>query len=61
MAETTGTIGPIGQPIGDVVKALKAACEAFGVKTQDLADMAIGAAIKAQLNREDVEKPQSST
>ena len=25
MAETTGTIGPIGQPIGDVVKALKAA------------------------------------
>jgi Fe-S protein assembly chaperone HscA len=46
---------------GEDVKALKAACEAFGEKTQELADLAIGAAIKAQLNREDVENPQSST
>jgi len=44
---------------GDDVDALKQACEAFGAKTQDLADAAIGAAIKAQLNRESVEKQRS--
>jgi len=44
---------------GEDVAALKAACESFGVKTQELADAAIGAAIKAQLNREGVENPQS--
>ena len=40
---------------GEDVAALKAACEAFGTKTQALADTAIGAAIKAQLNRESAE------
>jgi len=44
---------------GEDVAALKAACEAFGHKTQELADTAIGAAIKSQLNREGVENPQS--
>ncbi|MHC5210177.1 MAG: molecular chaperone DnaK [Planctomycetota bacterium] len=40
---------------GDDVAALKAACEAFGEKTQLLADDVIGAAIKAELNRGGVE------
>ena len=37
---------------GTDVAALKAAAEAFGHKTQALADTVIGAAIKAELNRE---------
>jgi chaperone protein DnaK len=40
---------------GEDVAALKSACEAFGVKTQALADDVIGAAIKTELNRRDVE------
>jgi hypothetical protein len=39
------------------VGALQAACEAFGDKTQKLADEAIGAAIKAELNREQSRLP----
>ena len=37
---------------GDDAKALGKACDAFGDKTQSLADEAIGAAIKAELNKE---------
>ncbi|MCB9898776.1 MAG: molecular chaperone DnaK [Planctomycetes bacterium] len=37
---------------GDDAKALSKACDAFGEKTQALADEAIGAAIKAELNKE---------
>jgi Fe-S protein assembly chaperone HscA len=40
---------------GEDVEALKAACGAFGEKTQALADDVIGAAIKAELNRGAVE------
>jgi Fe-S protein assembly chaperone HscA len=40
---------------GEDVAALKAACEAFGHKTQMLADDVIGAAIKSELNRRAVE------
>jgi molecular chaperone DnaK (HSP70) len=40
---------------GEDVAALKAASEAFGHKTQGLADDVIGAAIKAELIRRDVE------
>jgi chaperone protein DnaK len=39
------------------VPALKAAADAFGEKTQALADDAIGAAIKAELNRERTQLP----
>jgi molecular chaperone DnaK len=42
---------------GEDVGALQAACEAFGDKTQKLADEAIGAAIKAELNREQSRLP----
>jgi hypothetical protein len=36
---------------GEDAAALKAAADAFGHKTQTLADEVIGAAIKAELNR----------
>ena len=36
---------------------LRAACEAFGDKTQSLADEAIGAAIRTELNREQSQLP----
>jgi molecular chaperone DnaK (HSP70) len=40
---------------GEDVAALKSACDAFGGRTQALADDVIGAAIKAELIRRDVE------
>ncbi len=39
------------------VPGLRAACETFGDKTQALADQAIGAAIKTELNREQTQLP----
>jgi molecular chaperone DnaK len=44
----------------DDVQALRSACDAFGDKTQALADQAIGAAIKSELNREQSKLPSSS-
>ena len=42
---------------GEDLKPLREACDAFGERTQALADEAIGAAIKAELNRERSEQP----
>ncbi len=42
---------------GEDVAALREACDAFGDKTQALADQAIGEAIKAELNREQSRLP----
>lgn len=45
---------------GEDIATLRKACDAFGDKTQKLADQAIGAAIKTELNRERTELPSSS-
>jgi molecular chaperone DnaK len=42
---------------GEDVDALRKACDEFGERTQSLADEAIGAAIKAELNREQSQLP----
>ena len=39
----------------DDLSKLKTACEAFGEKTQSIADDVIGAAIKAELTKEQTE------
>ncbi|MDG2148767.1 MAG: molecular chaperone DnaK [Planctomycetota bacterium] len=44
---------------GEDIAELRAKCDAFGEKTQALADQAIGEAIKAELNREQSKLPSS--
>jgi len=44
---------------GEDVAALRTACDEFGTRTQALADEAIGAAIKSELNRERSQLPSS--
>lgn len=57
-AELKGDIAQLETLVkAEDVPALRSAADAFGEKTQSLADDAIGAAIKAELNREQTQLP----